>query len=228
MPSPEDTPPATTSPASTRRPGAPQQARSRAAQSRLLAAVEEVIAERGVPSLTVQAVAARAGLAVGTLYTRFAGKDALLREFTIAFFDRARRTADALLGDGRWRALTAGQVGGAVVRLLVKSYRAKRGLLRALYLYVRTHPDADFQARAADFNSDFIRRLTTLLLDHRSTMAHPNPERAVLVGFQMVDSAAKEIVLFGDARPPDLTVSDDELIEALTLAYTRLLGLHKR
>src|SRR6185437_2531635 len=66
--------------------GAHAQPRSRATMGRLLAAVEEAIAERGVASLTVQEVARRAGLAAGTLYTRFAGKDALLRAFTIAFF----------------------------------------------------------------------------------------------------------------------------------------------
>ncbi|HEV8613650.1 MAG TPA: helix-turn-helix domain-containing protein, partial [Gemmatimonadales bacterium] len=62
--------------------------------NRLFGAVEQVIAERGVADLTVQEVAARAGLAVGTLYTRFAGKDALLRAFTADFFGRARRTAE--------------------------------------------------------------------------------------------------------------------------------------
>src|SRR5690242_8232659 len=86
-------------------PPPPRQARSRASLGRLTAALEDVIAERGVANLTVHEVARRAGLAVGTLYTRFAGKDALLRAFTVAFFGRARRTADALLDDARWRAL---------------------------------------------------------------------------------------------------------------------------
>ncbi len=60
-------------------PRPPRQARSQASRDRLLAAVEQVIAERGVARLTVQDVARRAGLATGTLYTRFANKDALLR-----------------------------------------------------------------------------------------------------------------------------------------------------
>lgn len=206
-------------------PRPPRQPRSRASLDRLLAAAEQVIAERGVASLTVQEVARRAGLAAGTLYTRFANKDALLRALTAAFFDRARRTADALLDDPRWRAMGPRPLVAAIVRTLVKSYRAKRSLLRALHLYVRTHPDTDFRAEAAAFNSDFVRRLTGLLLQHRRLMAHPDPERAVLLGLLVVDAAAKESILFGDGRPADLAVSDDELTATLTRLYGDLLGL---
>lgn len=174
-------------------------------------------------SLTVQEVARRADIAVGTLYTRFPGKDALLRAFTIAFFDRARRAADALLDDHRLRRLPPRELVAAVVRALVRSYRAKRGLLRALHLFVRSHPDGAFQAEAAAFNAEFVRRLTVLLLQHREAMAHPDPERRVLLGFLLVDAAAKEAILFDDARPPDLRVADEELIEALTLTYCQLL-----
>jgi AcrR family transcriptional regulator len=204
---------------------APSQARSRASLDRLLTAVEQVIAERGVANLTVQDVARRAGLAAGTLYTRFEGKDALLRAFTVAFFARARRTADALLDDARWRSMPPYALVGAIVRVVVKSYRAKRSLLRALYLYVRAHPDTDFQAEAAAFNSDFVRRLSDLLLRQRGGMSHPAPERAVLFGLLLVDAAAKENILFGDGRPADLVVSDDELAGTLTRLYCDLLGI---
>ena len=206
-------------------PRPPRQARSQASLDRLLAAVERVIAERGVARLTVQEVARRAGLATGTLYTRFENKDALLRTFTVAFFGRARRTADSLLDDTRWRAMAPAPLVAAIVRVLVKSYRAKRPLLRALYLYVRTHPDTEFQAEAAAFNGDFVRRLTGLLLQHRAAITHPSPERAVLIGLLIVDAAAKETILFGDGRPPDLSVADDELAATLTGLYCDLLGL---
>lgn len=175
--------------------------------------------------LTVQDVARRAGLATGTLYTRFQSKDALLRSFTVAFFARARRTADALFEDARWRGMAPRPLVEATVRVLIKSYRAKRSLLRALYLYVRTHPDTEFQAEAAAFNSDFVRRLTGLLLRHRAVMTHPDPERAVLLGLLVVDGAAKETILFGDRRPEDLVVSDEELASTLTALYSDLLGL---
>lgn len=57
----------------------PQQARSRAALQKLLTAAEQVLAEQGLESFTVAAVASRAGMSVGTIYRRFDGKEQLLR-----------------------------------------------------------------------------------------------------------------------------------------------------
>ncbi|MFD5393178.1 helix-turn-helix domain-containing protein [Streptomyces sp. NPDC127097] len=59
-------------------PRPPQQRRSRAAMERILGAAQELVAERGAVALTIADVALRANVAVGTIYSRFAGKDALL------------------------------------------------------------------------------------------------------------------------------------------------------
>jgi AcrR family transcriptional regulator len=63
----------------------PQQARSRAALERLLAAAEEVLATQGLDEFTIAAVAERAGVSVGGVYRRFTGKEQLLE----AVIDRA-------------------------------------------------------------------------------------------------------------------------------------------
>nr|WP_202507404.1 TetR/AcrR family transcriptional regulator [Amycolatopsis rubida] len=46
---------------------------------KLLTAAEQVLAEQGLESFTVAAVASRAGMSVGTIYRRFDGKEQLLR-----------------------------------------------------------------------------------------------------------------------------------------------------
>ena len=56
----------------------PQQARSREALRRLLTAAEEVLAEVGYEDVTMNAVAERAGVSVGSIYRRFEGRDQLL------------------------------------------------------------------------------------------------------------------------------------------------------
>jgi AcrR family transcriptional regulator len=56
----------------------PQQARSRAARQRLLAAAEEVLVSRGLDDFTIAAVAEQAGVSVGGVYRRFSGKEQLL------------------------------------------------------------------------------------------------------------------------------------------------------
>lgn len=200
----------------------PRQARSRAVLERLLAAAEAAIAERGTADLTVHQVAERAGVAAGTLYTRFRNKDALLRALAMASFERARRTADALLEDPRWRTLPPVERVHALVRMMVKSYRAKRGLLRAVHLYLRTHPDPAFQREAAARAHDLATRLIRLLRHDEAAAAG---ERAALVGFLVVDAAARETILFAEPPPSGAGPSDDELIALLSDLYCRQLGL---
>src|SRR5262245_51755455 len=58
----------------------------------ILVAAEEVLAEEGVHAASVQAIAARAGVSVGTLYNHFRDRDdiirALLEARRRAFFQR--------------------------------------------------------------------------------------------------------------------------------------------
>lgn len=203
----------------------PQQERSRKTMERLMAAAAEVIAERGVTGLTVGEVAHRAGTAVGTLYSRFRDKDTFLRTFYDDFFARAAATADAAFDPARWRHLPARDLIATCVALLVRNYRAHRRLLSALLLYVRTHEDPEYRARAVRFNLQFVARLRDLILMHRSQVRHPDPERAIVVGLLMVDGAAKESILFGETRPESLSVPDSALIAELTRGFCAYLGV---
>lgn len=56
----------------------PQQARSRAALQRILTAAEQLLAGTSPDELTMAAVAEHAGVSIGSIYSRFAGKDQLL------------------------------------------------------------------------------------------------------------------------------------------------------
>ena len=58
----------------------PQQARSRAALQKILTAAEQELAVTGYDDFTMTAVAERAGLSIGAIYGRFAGKKQLLSE----------------------------------------------------------------------------------------------------------------------------------------------------
>ena len=57
---------------------------------RILDATEELLTEQLFESLTISAIARRAGVAVGTIYTRFENKEALLP----ALFERHHESAD--------------------------------------------------------------------------------------------------------------------------------------
>ncbi|MET8998943.1 TetR/AcrR family transcriptional regulator [Amycolatopsis sp. NPDC004169] len=79
----------------------PQQARSRASLEKVLAAAEYVLAHRGHEEFTIGAVAERAGLSVGAIYRRFAGKDQLLFAVKHQLLDRLEtNVGTALRGSG--------------------------------------------------------------------------------------------------------------------------------
>lgn len=77
-------------------PRPPQQARSRAAEHRLLLAAEQVLTKDGLGDFTIAAVAERAGMSVGGVYGRFASKEALIaavRENLMTALEEAVDTA---------------------------------------------------------------------------------------------------------------------------------------
>ncbi|MEV4148225.1 helix-turn-helix domain-containing protein [Amycolatopsis sp. NPDC049691] len=77
----------------------PQQARSRASLEKVLAAAEYVLAHHGHEEFTIGAVAERAGLSVGAIYRRFAGKDQLLYAVKDQLLTRLETNVAEALGE---------------------------------------------------------------------------------------------------------------------------------
>jgi len=75
-------------------------------RARILAAAAEIFAERGL-DVSLDDIAAHAGVGVGTVYRRFPDKDALIDALFEAKLDRAVALADDALGlDDPWEGLT--------------------------------------------------------------------------------------------------------------------------
>ena len=149
-------------------PPAPQQARSRRTLERLLVAAEELLEECLFEALSMADVAARAGVSVGIIYTRFRTKDDLLP----ALF--ARHDAAVAGRVGAFLAKLGGKRGlrgrvDAVVDFAVEYHRKHRGLLRALTMYVRAHPESvparTYATRAAQY-----RAVAELLVDSKRAL----------------------------------------------------------
>jgi AcrR family transcriptional regulator len=75
----------------------PQQARSRAALQRLLASAEHVLINDGPDELTIARVAEHAGVSVGGVYRRFAGKDQLIDAVKQALAERLEHSVSTAL-----------------------------------------------------------------------------------------------------------------------------------
>lgn len=66
----------------------PRQARSAATLARVLRAAEEIASSAGLEEMTISGVAKRAGVAVGSIYRRFEGKEQLVAALTDRMLER--------------------------------------------------------------------------------------------------------------------------------------------
>jgi len=195
------------SPAPRRQPGTggvrtlrePVQARSRETLDRFLLAAEDLLGEKRFEEITVAEIVGRAGASVGAFYARFQDKDALLDVFDDAFFETSRALWDELLEPARWEGRGAAEIAAALVEALVAKSRARPRLLRALSLHARSHPGSPVAARGVRLNAHVAEGVERLLLTRRKEIAHPEPARAISLGFLMVASAVREAIVFEDA-----------------------------
>lgn len=177
----------------------PQQSRSQETLDRILDAAEQVLAEKAFGEATLAEIMERAGVTVGAFYRRYPDKDALLRHLDERFFGEMLAKADLVLDPGRWDGESARTIIEDVARQAVEVYSARRGLLRSLFLRART--DAVLQQSALHVNSQYIQKLRALLMPRRGEMSHPEPERAIELGFMMMIGSLRELVVFGETWP---------------------------
>lgn len=180
-------------------PAPPLQKRSREKLERVLSAAEELLSERLFEQLTMADVAQCAGVAVGTIYTRFRTKEDLLP----ALFARhdeavAGRVGSFLIELAKKRSLRARI--DAVVGFAVDYHRKHRGLLRALTMYVRAHPESVpagiWSQRAAQY-----RAVAELVAGSGRGIVHDQPVEATEFALGVVNSVCREQVLFDDVTP---------------------------
>jgi len=202
----------------------PKQERSRLTLHRLLSATEALLEHGGLEAATVPAIAEAAGLSVGVVYRRFPDKDMLLREVYMRFFETTfaqNRVQLQIVKD-----VSIENLSRALIRGMAEGYRRRRGLLRALIRYARTHPDAEFRRRAEEINRGTMNAVGALLLSHREKIKHPNPEMAIEFGLFAVISILQNAVLEEESvrglRIPQ------RLDEELVRLFFRYLGFKEK
>jgi AcrR family transcriptional regulator len=191
----------------------PRQARAVRTRAELVDAGAAEFARRGYAGTTADAIAARAGVSVGTFYQYFRDKGALLREValahlasgaerTLAFLETAPAafpSRAALLAEARSRFV-------ALVGAAIEFHRANPRLLAVLRARRLSDPMLDAAWRAG--TDRIVDRIETLLARWA-----PRVDAAALAPalFALVDSAVVAHV----ARP---RVADSRLVAALVRA----------
>jgi AcrR family transcriptional regulator len=204
----------------------PKQARSRHTLHRLLSATEALLEHGGLDATTVPAIAKAAGLSVGVVYRRFPDKDMLLREVYIRFFETtfAQNRVQIQLASDR-KDLSIEKLARALIRGMAEGYRRRRGLLRALERYARTHPDREFRRKALELNRATMNSVAALLLIHRHEIRHPHPEMAIEFGLLAVASVLQNAVL--EEESIHGLKMPERLDEELVRLFFRYLGIEE-
>ena len=200
----------------------PQQSRSQETLDRILDAAEQVLAEKSFGEATLAEIMERAGVTVGAFYRRYPDKNALLRHLDERFFAELLARSEVTFDPARWAGMSARIIIDRFCLEAVEVYTARRGLLRSLFLRART--DAVLQQSALHVNVVFIGKIRGLLMERRDEMTHPDPERAIELGFMMLVGSLRELVVFGETWPAP-PAPTPELAGEISRMYCGYLGI---
>jgi AcrR family transcriptional regulator len=206
----------------------PRQERSRATLNRILEATEALLRERLLDDVTLGDILERSRVSVGAFYGRFPNKEALVP----CLYDRYDRWvtdgARRILDPGRWRGLSLHRRSDLFFRYAVRIYRANRGLMRALTLHARAHPEAVSGPQRGN-RADLYERAASLFLERRSQMSHPDPELAVRTGLLMIGSTLREKILHdGSPHSRAVLLTDAQLSREMSRAFLQYVGARRR
>ena len=185
-----------------------------------MTATEELLNERAFERATVDEIVARAGSSKGSFYARFADKDALLAYLGEDALERAKQSWAEHLDPKTLREVPLATVLGRFVERIVVGYRSSSPVLRALFIESRLHPDAEFARMTRELDTHVTGVLERLLRQRAAERSHPSPARAAVYAMLLVDTTAREAVLFAGS-PPE---RDAELRRELTRALVGYVG----
>lgn len=101
--------------------------------------------------------------------------------------------------------------------------RMKRGLLRALVRYARSHPDPDYRRAAEEMNRTTMQLIAGLLLTRRREIGHPHPETAIPFGLMSVAAILGELII--EEKPIPGLESPEDLDGELVRMFLGYLGV---
>jgi AcrR family transcriptional regulator len=201
----------------------PQQARSQKTLERLLDAAEEVIAERGVASVTVSEVVRRAESSVGAFYARFPDKDALLATLHERSCAEALATAELALDPKRWEAVDLASAVLEIVKFACTLYRERRGI--AIAFIELEAADVSFAERRATLEVEAGSRLLEFLRARESEVAHADLKVAAQVSIRIILSTLEIGAMLSRGESSDVAgLSEERVAAELTRAVLGYLG----
>jgi len=195
----------------------PQQKRSEQTRARILEAGKRLFMRDGYHGTSSKKIAAEAGVAIGSFYSYFDDKKALL----LALFDQHMQRVHDLVAE---RVAEAGagllaEDGRGLIRTIVDQAIALHDLSPALHreLEALAHTDPDFGARQRAEMARTTQTLIALLEPHRDRLRVDDLEAAAWVVVFSMESVIHSMKMH---EPP---IAEERLRAALADAVYRLL-----
>ena len=198
---------------------APLQARSYESMHRMLDAAEVLLEECSFDELSIQDIVHKAKTSVGVFYARFEDKEGMIAALVERHQDqvieelqrRREEKFDRLEGLIRHR-----------VRYLIRLYRGKPGLYRALVLRGHEHPDWRY-GNEKERGKLSVAQFAESVAQYNDEVGHPKPKQAAQLAFMVVLATLREKILFGDGTASQLRMGDRTLEHELVRLVLRYL-----
>ena len=201
-----------------------QQKRAARTREKILAALEQLLEGKEFEAISIADIARQGKVAVGSIYSHFEDKEALLP----ALFDRYVERIEARVAefvehgtiDGKkYEPNAAPDLRGAIEQSIRGAHRQVSetlGLRRALLTYRRLNPDVEVPL-VSKLGRDAIELLAAELDKYRDEIVHTDlHEAARMVSYFLNIAFLDRIVLPAAAIKDDLRPADENLIDAYT------------
>lgn len=196
----------------------PRQRRSAATLADILVATMHLLEEKDLQAISVADIAGRAGVSVGTIYTRFADKHALLAYVIVELLKKQVAAFRTLFEESAWKDVSLERRILHFARLLVTSANMQPGVQRAITIrtVLGQGPPTDEERRLRDESRALAERW---LLACRAEIKNPRPEQAVRFALSLAFWGVHNLVLF--RTDPNGLLGDNlaEEIARAMLAY---------
>lgn len=196
----------------------PRQRRSAETLADILVATIQVLEEKDLQEISVADIAQRADVSVGTIYTRFADKDALFAYLIVELLKKQVETFRTLLDESAWTGVSLERRVLYFARLLVASANMQPGVQRAVTIRTVLGRGAlTDEERTLCHESRALSE--QWLLERRAEIKSQRPEQAVRFALSLAVWGVQNFILF--RTDPNGLLGDNlaEEIARAMLAY---------
>ena len=185
----------------------PLQDRSRQRVERILDAASQVFADTGYDAATTEAIAARAGTSIGSLYQFFPNKLALFNAIAVRYVDRSQALFSTFMTPEA-AALPWGDLLDRAIDAFATFNRGEPGF-RAILLNWRV--SADMMVANDEVNREFARRAAMTLSAHAPGLGRA---RRALVATMVIEVVSTMLIVCARRTPAE---ADDVIAETKTM-----------